>query len=104
MPRKGALAVVFAVQCALRIEELDHRQNLKARPPGKFGVLANALRDTRRGGHWGAPERSVLLYDAPLRPRTPHRSAAKTTRFVTPEGVKPKPEIARRVWRLRYRP
>ena len=26
-----------------------HRQNLKDRPPGKFDVLANALRDPRRG-------------------------------------------------------
>jgi hypothetical protein len=30
-----------------------HGQNLKARPPGKFGVLARL---------WRAPERSVLLY------------------------------------------
>ena len=54
------------------------RQNLKESPPGKFGVLARL---------WRAPERSVQVVRE-------HRSAAKT---------KPKPEIAGRRWRLRYR-
>jgi hypothetical protein len=53
-----------------------YRQNLKARPPGKFGVLARL---------WRAPERSVLLVRE-------HRSAAKT---------KPKPEIGGRRHRMR---
>jgi hypothetical protein len=52
----------FARASARKEEPEMHRQNLKERPPGKFGVLATTLRSTRRGVLWRAPERSVRWY------------------------------------------